>query len=142
MDARSATRRPLSRRALLTFVWVGAFVILGLVGLRLHSAEAVGVPVVAQAPTVAEISESAASVPVASDGEKHTAHGNLLQSWHLDLLAICMLAMLASMLLLVLFLRRPCQRPHLRRLRELAVEFPRAPDRTQPLLLLLSISRT
>ncbi|CAG7619801.1 hypothetical protein ACFPZL_00590 [Leucobacter soli] len=142
MGARLASRRPLSRRALLTFVWVGAFVILGLVGLRAHSVELSSVPVIAEASSATSTSTSAtAATATLVEGSEHATHGSV-QSWHLDLLAICMLTMLATLLLVVLFTRRPWLQVRLGRLREWAVALPRAPARPQPLLLLHSISRT
>lgn len=140
MGARSAARRPLSRRALLTLVWVGAFVVLGLVGLRAHSTELASVLVVAEA-AASSTAASAAPGDTIVEGGEHAAHGSV-QSWHLDLIAICMLTMLATLMLVVLFTRRPWLQLRLGRIREWAVALPRAPARPQPLLLLHSISRT
>lgn len=140
MGARSTARRPLSRRALLTLVWVGAFVILGLVGLRAHSAELASVPAIAESEASSTTASAAPGDTIVEGGE-HAAHGSV-QSWHLDLLAICMLSMLATLMLFVLFTRRPWLQQRLGRLRDWAVTLPRAPARQQPLLLLHSISRT
>lgn len=69
MSAGVASRRPLSRRALLTVVWVGAFVILGLVGLRAHSAELSSVPVIAEASAITSATTpSAASTATLVEG--------------------------------------------------------------------------
>lgn len=142
MSAGVASRRPLSRRAILTLVWVGAFVILGLVGLRAHSAELSSVPVIAEASAITSATTpSTASTATLVEGGEHAAHGSV-QSWHLDLIAICMLTMLATLMLVVLFTRRPWLQLRLGRIREWAVALPRAPARPQPLLLLHSISRT
>lgn len=138
--ARSAARRPLSRHTLLTHVWVGAFVILGLVGLRAHGAELAFVPVVAEA-SASNSTASAASGDTFIEGGEHAANGGV-QSWHLDLLAICMLGMLATLMLVVLFTRRPWLQVRIGRIHEWAVALPRAPARPQSLLLLHSISRT
>ena len=138
--ARSAARRPLSRRALLTLIWVGAFVILGLVGLRAHSAELAIVPVVADASASSSTASATPGATFVEEGE-HAAHGSV-QSWHLDLLAICMLGMLATLMLVVHFTRRPWLHLRLGRLREWVVVLPRTPKRPQPLLLFHSISRT
>ena len=140
MSARVASRRPLSRRAILTLVWVGAFVILGLVGLRAHSAELASVPAIAES-AASSTTASAAPGDTIVEGGEHAAHGSV-QSWHLDLIAICMLTMLATLMLVVLFTRRPWLQLRLGRIREWAVALPRAPARPQPLLLLHSISRT
>ena len=142
MSARVASRRPLSRRAILTLVWVGAFVILGLVGLRAHSAELSSVPVIAEASAITSATTpSTASTATLVEGGEHAAHGSV-QSWHLDLLAICMLSMLATLMLFVLFTRRTWLQRRIGRLRDWVVALPRAPARPQPLLLLHSISRT
>lgn len=144
MSASSAVR-PCSRRAVLTLVWVGAFVILGLVGLRLHGAEAIGTeaPAAVAAQAVTEDPKiSTAQAPLPGDGNAHTADNDLQQSWHFDLVTICVLIMLATMILVALFIRRPWLLHRPSRLRERAMSLPRAPTRQRPLLLLLSISRT
>lgn len=138
--ARSVMQKPLSRRALLTFVWVGAFVILGLVGLRAHSAELVSIPVVAET-TASTNTLSVTSGDTLVEGGEHSTHDSW-QGWHLDLLLICMLSMLATLILLVLFNRRPWLQWRLGRILDWVVALPRAPVRSQPLLLLHSISRT
>ncbi|GAA2186005.1 hypothetical protein GCM10009786_04830 [Leucobacter alluvii] len=140
MGARSAARRPLSRRALLTLVWVGAFVVLGLAGLRAHSTELASVPVVAEGAASSTTASAAPGDTIVEGGEL-AAHGSV-QSWHLDLLTVCMLSMLATLMLFVLFTRRPWLQQRLGRIRDWAVALPRAPARPQPLLLLHSISRT
>lgn len=134
-----ATRRPLSRRALLTFLWVGAFVILGLVGLRAHSAEVANSPIVAES-----MASSSALVAVPDDtiveGGEHATHSGWL-SQHLDLLSLCMLSMLVTLTLIVLFTRRPWLQWRFGRIFAWVVALPCAPARSQPLLLLHSISR-
>lgn len=140
MGARVASPQPLSRRALLTLIWVVAFVILGLVGLRSHSAELGGVPVVTETSTSTSIASAAHGATIVEVNEA-ASHGSV-QNWHLDLLAICMLTMLATIMLVVLFTRRPWLQVRLGRIREWAVALPRAPARPQSLLLLHSISRT
>lgn len=131
----------LSRHTLLTLVWVGAFFILGMLGLQIHSAETASVLVTPETQKTAEISESVAPVPVTSDEEIHAVHGLSPQSWHLDLLVICALIIMAGILPFVTSLRHPWQRPHLRPLREPVVSVPRTTIWSRPLLLLLSISR-
>lgn len=146
-SAQTATRRPLSRRALLTLVWVGALVILGLIGLRTHAAELVGVSATPEVSQSAAISNASADTVGLPGGDQHAANGSTQhsdnqQSSHLGLLTICMLGMLAGVLLVVLFTRRPWLQIRLNRLRESVIAMPRAPARSQPLLLLHSISRT
>lgn len=145
MSAYPAVSRPYSRRAILALVWAAAFIILGLVGLRLHSAEATtaDTPVAVEAPVLAGNSTISTAPQLGPQITHHEASpSSLTQSWHVDLVTICVLTMLATMLLVALFSRRPWLQQSLGRLRELAPSRPRGPTRQPPLLLLLSISRT
>lgn len=140
MGAGVRSQQPLSRYALLTLVWVGAFIVLGLFGLRAHSAELGGLPVGAETSTSTSVAPAAPDA-MSVEGNEHASHGNV-QNWHLDLLAICMLTMLATIMLVVLFARRHWPQVRLGRLHKWAVALPRAPARPHSLLLLHSISRT
>lgn len=138
MDARLSARRQLSRRSLLTFIWVGAFIVLGLVGFRAHGTEPISVPVVVG--TAAHTTVSAGPGVSLAGGDDHASHGNA-QNPHIDILAVCMLSMLATLMLIVFFAKRHILLQPLGRIRLWAVPLPRAPARPKRLLLLHSISR-
>lgn len=143
MSKGQVRRRPLSRRAALTLLLAVAFVILGLVGLRLHGATTVNfdVPLVAEAQMVTE-NTNPSIFPQASilNEVDHPIQSSLGGS-HLDILAICVLTLLASIMLVVLLHRRIWKLLRAVRICMQVRELSGEPARHRPLLLLLSISR-
>lgn len=134
-----AVQPPLSRRTLITCLWVGVFVVLGLVGFRVHTIEAVTIPAGGEGPTITHVSELGPIIATAVADE--SANGSVNSGWHLDLLAILLLSLLASMVV-VLFLRGPWARLLPRRFPGLGFMHERRVPSAVPLRLLLSVSRT
>lgn len=144
MNARAEWRRPFSRRTVLTLIWAAAFVILGLVGLRSHSVEpvTVDIPVTTEAQAVASSFEPSASQQVTVPGGDERVAPNIVErSWHLDVVTLCVLTMLVTLVLIALFVRYPWMLLRPNRMSDVPQALPREPARRRPLLLLLSVSR-
>lgn len=144
MNARADRRRPFSRRTVLTLIWAAAFVILGLVGLRSHSVEPVtfDIPVAAEAQAVGSSFEPSASQQITVPGGDERIAPNIVErSWHLDAVTLCVLTMLVTLVLIALFVRYPWMLLRPNRMSDVPQALPREPERSRPLLLLLSVSR-
>lgn len=142
--AQNARFQPFARRTVLILICASAFVILGLVGLRFHSAElGVTFPVVTELQSSTNGTDASVAPHASAGGSKEVnAPGDLQSTWHLDLLTICVLTLMAIMVLRALFGRHPWRLPRSGRTHDLLRSPQSPPLRPRPLLLLLSISRT
>lgn len=146
MSVPVSPRRPFSSRAILVLVWAASFVVLGLIGVRLHGSESVSYAAAATAvpQSVVEAVEPGASPATAHEAVLEQGSGAASEpagAGRLDLLIFCAIALLIALALLAPLALRSLQSILVVPRRERAGPVGSPSVRQRPLYLLFAVSR-